>query len=180
MSEELDKRVEAAPPSGDDMPCDCTQRLTTGDMARLSGSTLRTVRFYEEEGLLQPVERNDGRHRLFPPQELQKLQLVLDLREAGLSLGDIKSLCALKSRCDDPAQASREMSALLEGQIEEMQRKIAKLRRLREELANMVSIISECRSCQDARFPTRCHECELLQRPHLPRAVHVLWNGTGT
>ena len=66
--------------------------LTTGDMARLSSNTLRTVRFYEEAGLLSPVQRTDGGHRLFPQSELRKLQLVSDLRAAGFSLEEIREM----------------------------------------------------------------------------------------
>ena len=55
-------------------------------MARLSESTLRTVRFYEQEGLIEPERRSACGHRLFSGRELLKLQLALDLREAGLSL----------------------------------------------------------------------------------------------
>ena len=61
--------------------------LTTGDMARKSGSTLRTVRFYEEAGILKPTQRTEGGHRLFEASELDKLRLVSDLRSAGFSLG---------------------------------------------------------------------------------------------
>jgi DNA-binding transcriptional MerR regulator len=146
-------------------------------MARLSGSTLRTVRFYEEEGLLTPAERSDNGHRLFAPEELQKLQLILDLREAGLSLGDIKSLFELKTRCDSPEEASKAMSEILERQLADMQRKIAKLRCLRDELVSTVSVISECRGCEDQRFPYYCHECDVLKQPDLPRAVRILWSG---
>ena len=149
--------------------------LTTGDMARLSGSTLRTVRFYEEAGLLCPVERSDGGHRMFHPRELSKLRLVLDLREVGLSLGEIKQLFSLKRGCGTPEQASKDMSAILENQVEMLQRKITILRRVREELVSMMAVISECRSCQDDRFPHRCHECDVLKRPDLPRAVRLLW-----
>jgi len=156
--------------------CGCKNLLTTGDMARLSGSTLRTVRFYQEEGLLCPAERSDGGHRLFPETELQKLQLALDLREAGLSLGDIKTLFALKSRCSEPEEASRRMADVLERQVEEMQHKIQKLRSLKSELASMVAVISECRSCDDRQFPKRCGECDVLKQQDLPRAVRVLWS----
>ncbi len=149
--------------------------LTTGDMARLSESTLRTVRFYEQEGLIQPVARTEGGHRHFTVDELQKLQLALDLREAGLSLQAIKDLFELKREAKSPEDASRRMSDVLESQIGEMQRKIAKLRCLREELVSMVSVISECRECNDQGFPVRCRDCEVLNRPELPRAVRVLW-----
>jgi DNA-binding transcriptional MerR regulator len=145
-------------------------------MARLSGSTLRTVRFYEEAGLLEPNERDEGCHRLFGDRELVKLQLILDLREAGLSLSDIKELFALKNTCSTATDASEKMSAILERQIGEMQKKIAKLRRLREELASTVVVINECRSCSDPRFPLACCDCEVLNRIDLPRAVRLLWS----
>lgn len=150
--------------------------LTTGDMARMTGSTLRTVRFYEEAGLLTAVARSDGGHRMFSDRERVKLQLVLDLREAGLSLSDIKELFELKNTCKTADDASQHMSEILERQIEDMQKKITKLRRLREELASTITVIRECRSCDDARFPLRCGDCEVLNRPDLPRAVRLLWS----
>ncbi|HJK98369.1 MAG TPA: MerR family transcriptional regulator [Polyangiaceae bacterium LLY-WYZ-14_1] len=154
--------------AGDDL-------LTTGDMARVTGCTLRTIRFYEEAGLLQPVSRNGGGHRLFAERQVQRLQLILDLREAGLSLNDIKRLFELKRQCMSPEEASAKMSHILESQVEEMQRKIRTLRRLRDELASTVSVISECASCEDVAFPSRCGRCEVLDRPHLPRAARLLW-----
>lgn len=150
--------------------------LTTGDMARETGSTLRTVRFYEEAGLLEPASRNDGGHRLFADDQLQKLRLILDLREAGLSLNEIKHLFQLKGQCRSPEEASTRLSELLGSQIDEMQRKIATLRRLREELASTVSVLTECMTCEDASFPSRCPKCEVLDRPQLPRAVRLLWD----
>lgn len=150
--------------------------LTTGDMARESGSTLRTVRFYEEEGLIAPQGRTGGGHRHFDPKELVKLQLALDLREAGLSLADIKRLFDLKTSCESPQEASREMQSVLEQQITEMQAKISNLRRLRDDLVSMVSVIDECKACEGRRFPLRCTECDVLARPDLSRALRVLWS----
>lgn len=149
--------------------------LTTGDMARLTESTLRTVRFYEEESLLRPISRSGNGHRLFERAQLQKLQLILDLRAAGLSLQDIKSLFALKSGCGSAEEASRRLSDLLETQIDEMQKKIATLRRLREELATTVSVLSECLDCERAEFPRPCQGCDVVNQPDVPRAVRLLW-----
>lgn len=149
--------------------------LTTGDMARLSGSTLRTVRFYEQEGLIHPQSRSDGGRRQFTTSELERLQLALDLREAGLSLTDIKSLFELKRKHPNPAAASSDISSLLNDQLEVMQQKIAKLRRLREELVTMVAVISECGACSGQQFPN-CGNCDVMDQPKLPRAVRVLWS----
>jgi DNA-binding transcriptional MerR regulator len=145
-------------------------------MARLTGSTLRTVRFYEEAGLLCPRGRSEGGHRLFDEGELLKLQLILDLREACLSLNDIKELFELKTTCASADEASERMSRILERQIDEMQKKIAKLRRLREELASTIAVISECHTCSRPSFPRPCAGCEVLQRADLPRAARLLWS----
>src|SRR5262245_5090197 len=102
----------------------CDGWLTTGDMARLSQTTLRTVRFYEEEGLIASREREDGCHRKFPPSELQKLQIISDLREAGFSLQDVKNLMALKGSCKTALQAASRMSSTLCSQLTELDRRI--------------------------------------------------------
>ena len=157
----------------------CGDLLTTGDMARLSASTLRTVRFYEQEGLIEPERRSACGHRLFSGRELMKLQLALDLREAGLSLQSIKELFSLKSDCACPEEASERMSNVLNEQIDTMQQKIAKLRKLREELTAMVSVLTECQSCEDGNFPLACGKCDVMGSPQVPRALRVLWHEHG-
>lgn len=150
--------------------------LTTGDMARMSASTLRTVRFYEQEGLIEPQKRSQGGHRLFTRSQLHRLQLALDLREAGVSLQGIKELFCLKAGSECPESATQRMSAVLGDHIDCMQKKIAKLRRLREELASMITVISECNTCEDRTFPRGCDDCDVLENPDGPRALRVLWH----
>lgn len=162
-------RTDADPSDG------CTDLLTTGDMARLSDSTLRTVRFYQQEGLIEPERRNHCGNRLFDQHELTKLQLALDLREAGLSLHDIKCLFALKAKASCPENASNEMAATLKAQIDNMEEKITKLRSLRDELCAMVSVIQSCQQCEDPKFPIGCGKCDVVADPKLPRALRILW-----
>ena len=149
--------------------------LTTGDMARKSQSTLRTVRFYQEAGLVEPTRRSAGGHRLFDHHQLHKLQLALGLREAGLSVQDIKTLYDLKDSFECPEAASSQMSTLLNEKIQCMQDKIASLKRLRSELTAMVAVISDCRQCEHEAFPASCEKCEVFDNPDLPRALKVLW-----
>ena len=150
--------------------------LSTGDLARACETTLRTVRFYEETGLVEPSSRSDGGHRMYDPGQREKLQLVMDLREAGLSIQDIKDLFVLKSRCGSANEASSRMTSTLECRINEMQRKIVVLRRLRDELASMVSVVRECGSCEHKEtFSKQCGNCDVMEREDLPRAMRLLW-----
>jgi DNA-binding transcriptional MerR regulator len=156
--------------------------LTTGDMARLSSNTLRTVRFYEEEDILHPVQRSDGGHRLFSQGELDKLLLVTDMRAAGLSLDEIKVILELRRTSKNGALASRKASEFLEAQTEAMRRKISVLQRLQEDFALACQIFAGCRHCEneDAQ-PPRCQFCGVLDKPAvLPRAVRVLWDVRGS
>ena len=149
--------------------------LTTGDMARRSGSTLRTVRFYEEAGLLSPDCRSDGGHRLFGARQLERLRLILDLREAGLSLGDIKTMFGFKHDCASACEASERMTGVLKRQVQELGAKIDTLTRLREDLTSMVSAIQSCAACNRESFPTGCGNCAVMRQDGLPRAMKLLW-----
>lgn len=155
-----------------------TALLTTGEMARLSNSTLRTVRFYEEEGILRPARRTDGGHRLFERTELDRLMLVTDLRMAGLSLDDIKAILEVKRAASSGSAAAESAIRVLGVRITELKEKLTVLDRLREDLEETSRIVSECLACQnETSFPDGCATCSVMTtHPTLPRSVRVLWS----
>lgn len=147
-------------------------------MARLSQNTLRTVRFYEESGLLKPVQRTEGGHRLFPTSELKKLKLVTDLRAGGFALDEIRGMLDAKRRNNCGADAAEDVIERLDDQIKAMADRIALLDRLVGELRSTRSLLGRCTSCtDDRRFPNACGECEVMTKAeNLPNAVSVLWS----
>ncbi|MCC6524781.1 MAG: MerR family transcriptional regulator [Polyangiaceae bacterium] len=152
--------------------------LTTGDMARLSNNTLRTVRFYEEAGILRPERRSAGGHRLFSQRELARLQFISDMRAAGLSLEEIRDLLALKQRAESGQQAASRAVGELEKQLTSLDERIALLTRLRDELARTHEILSGCKRCENHRnFPGQCDACgHIASQPELPQSMQVLWS----
>ncbi|HRI63713.1 MAG TPA: MerR family transcriptional regulator [Polyangium sp.] len=152
--------------------------LTTGEMARLSNSTLRTVRFYEEEGILRPAKRTEGGHRLFERTELDRLMLVTDLRMAGLSLDDIKAILEVKRAATSGTAAAESAIKVLGVRITELREKLTVLNRLRDDLEETSRIVSGCLACQnETSFPDGCAKCSVMtQHPALPRSVRVLWS----
>ncbi|MCS6858408.1 MAG: MerR family transcriptional regulator [Sandaracinaceae bacterium] len=149
--------------------------LSTGDLARACKTTVRTVRFYEEEGLIKPLLRSEGGHRLYGPAQASRLALIIELREAGMSLHEIKELLELKRSSSTPSDASERLSAMLERQIADVGAKVEMLQRLLEELMKTMSIIKECKPCQRGAFPNCCSECAVMQRKDLPRAMKLIW-----
>ncbi len=152
--------------------------LTTGDMARLSNSTLRTVRFYEEAKILHPTLRSEGGHRLFAEPELEKLLLVTDMRSAGLSLEQIKTILSLKEVSKTGAEASLRVGEFLNGQIKAMEEKVLVLRRLQEDFSQASDLFSKCNYCNNEdTYPSECGYCGVMDEPSmLPRTVRVLWS----
>jgi MerR family Zn(II)-responsive transcriptional regulator of zntA len=151
--------------------------LTTGEMARCSNNTLRTVRFYEEEGILRPARRTDGGHRLFPRSELDRLMLITDMRLAGLSLDEIKHILEVKQTGLSGSEAALQATQVLSGHIEELRDKLLVLTRLRDDLAATTDIMTACVTCHNTQFPSSCASCSVMASPAtLPRSMRVLWS----
>ncbi|MFE5208563.1 MerR family transcriptional regulator [Streptomyces sp. NPDC056600] len=64
--------------------------LTIGDLARATGLTVRTIRYWSDEGVLPPVARSTGGYRLYDAASVARLELIRTLRELDLGLGDVR------------------------------------------------------------------------------------------
>jgi DNA-binding transcriptional MerR regulator len=125
--------------------------LRIGDVARLVGTTPRTIRYYEEIGLLaEAPARPSGRHRLYTEAEVERMREVMRLKELlGVSLEELKTLLAAEeARAEVRAQLRREdvdperrrellVEALghIDRQLELVHRRAAELAKLDEELS---------------------------------------------
>lgn len=65
---------------------------TVQKLGRLAGVSARTLRYYDEIGLLKPARTNSAGYRLYGPAEVDRLQQILFYRELGLSLERIKEI----------------------------------------------------------------------------------------
>jgi len=65
-----------------------------GDLAKLTGLTVRTLRFYDQIGLFSPSSQTESGHRLYSEADLSRLHQILSLKELGLSLEEVKSVLA--------------------------------------------------------------------------------------
>ncbi|MBB4907220.1 DNA-binding transcriptional MerR regulator [Actinophytocola algeriensis] len=99
--------------------------LTIGELARRTGLTTRTIRFYSDEGLLPPADRTHAGYRLYDGESLARLELLRTLRELGLGLPDASAALAGKSSVADLA---RRHVALLDEQIRVLRLRRAVLR----------------------------------------------------
>ncbi len=144
--------------------------LSSGDLARSTGNTVRTIRFYEEEGLLKPAVVSEGGHRRYTEEELERLRLITDLRELGLSLCEIRSILELRTGCHSAAEFAIRFQQVLAGHLEQAQRRLERLRRVKKELLDALATIQDRLSSEGAE---QC-PCAVAESAGAPRIVKVL------
>ncbi len=144
--------------------------LSSGDLARATGNTVRTIRFYEEEGLLKPAEVSDGGHRRYTEDDLERLRLISDLRELGLSLCEIRSILEIRSGCHNAAEFAMRFQQVLAGHLDQAQRRLERLRRVKKELYDALAAIQERLSSSGVE---QC-PCAVAEAEGAPRIVKVL------
>ncbi len=83
--------------------------LTIGELARRTGLTTRTIRFYSDEGLLPPADRTHAGYRLYDGESLARLELLRTLRELGLGLPDASAALAGRASVADLARRHVEL-----------------------------------------------------------------------
>jgi len=98
-----------------------------GEVASFLTTSIRTIRYYEEEGLLEPI-RTSGGTRLYSELHVGRLQVILQLARSGLSLAEIKAISQARQCSHTGHESSQQVSTLLgqlstsiETQIEELQ-----------------------------------------------------------
>jgi len=105
--------------------------LTVTRLARACGLSRTTVLYYESIGLLKTARRNQGNYRLYSDADLQRLHQICIYRDAGLRLGDIRSIL------DRPRS---DAAAVLERRLAELGREIETLREHQKSIARILQI----------------------------------------
>jgi DNA-binding transcriptional MerR regulator len=84
-----------------------------GEVASRVGLSLRTVRYYEEAGLVRPSQRTDGGFRLYGEEEIERLLLVKQMKPLGFSLQEMRQLLKARDQLQrgEPGDASYERAA---------------------------------------------------------------------
>lgn len=119
-------------------------RIKIGDFVKLTGSTLKTVIYYHQIGLLAEPARSSGGYRLYGPAELTRMQLIKHLKDLGLDLKRIKEIlgdaraCASGRDKDDPKTLREVLQSLqteLQNEKNALEARIAKIEKLLREMA---------------------------------------------
>jgi MerR family copper efflux transcriptional regulator len=114
--------------------------LTIGALAQRTGSSVPTVRYDEEIGLLPKAKRGRGGQRLYDESDLKRLAFVRRCRDFALPIEKIRELISL---IDHPAQDCSKARDVAELQLSHVRKKLAELRALEDGLAHFATACAE-------------------------------------
>lgn len=138
---------------------DQVELLKIGDFAQLAGTNLRTLRYYEELGLLTPAARSQGKFRYYRPTDVNRVRFIRDLQELGLHLDSIRELAGPRLESESrEAFLGRVREALLEHErlLDERRRD---LEEQRDRVSAALERLAVCDSCPHSPSPENNH-CE--------------------
>jgi DNA-binding transcriptional MerR regulator len=150
--------------------------LKIGDFAKLAGTNLRTLRYYEELGLLAPASRSQGGFRYYRRTDINRLAMIQGLQELGLHLDRIRELMTTNPQCEDRAQFFNRIREALHEQDRLLAQRIADLQQQRERIAAATHKVHECENCK--HMPNagnnHCDPCAITGQP-LPPTLSALF-----
>lgn len=125
--------------------------LTIGQIARRTGIPAKTIRFYEEIGLLPRPPRGPNSYRRYSLADINRLLLLRRIRLLGLPLSTAKPLLigASDARCGD---VQRQLLSLVEQRLDAIDQEIAELHALRETVAGYQRALAACPPADNSTF----------------------------
>ncbi|WP_433381385.1 heavy metal-responsive transcriptional regulator [Streptosporangium sp. CA-115845] len=108
--------------------------MRIGILAARSGLTTKTIRFYEDTGLLPAPPRTPAGYRDYPPQTLTRLTFIRDAQTAGLTLAEIHSVLTIRDSGHPPCQ---HVTDLIDQHLTQVEQRLAELTHARAALHDL-------------------------------------------
>ena len=114
--------------------------MTVGEVAKKMGVTIRTLQYYDREGLLSPSAESKGGRRLYTDKDLITLHQIISLKSLGFSLDDIKERLISLETPADVANALTEQADDIRQKIEQLQASLSAIEQLKAEVLQMQTV----------------------------------------
>lgn len=114
--------------------------MTVGEVAKKMGVSVRTLQYYDREGLASPSSVSKGGRRLYTDKDIVRLHQILSLKHLGFSLNDIRDRLILLDTPEEVAGVLKEQAEVIRMQIERLKESLREIEALREEVLQMQTV----------------------------------------
>jgi DNA-binding transcriptional MerR regulator len=134
--------------------------LRIGDLARLTGKTVRAIHLYEELGLLQPATRSSGGFRLYDSSAAERVRWIDLLNGLGFSLHEMRDLLRSWWSAGLGPDAMEDLRGLFTRKLEETRENRRRFEQLEQELMAGLAYLETCRVCESPSGVKTCVSCQ--------------------
>lgn len=155
--------------------------IRIGQLAELSGVSVRSLRYYEELGLIKPAAHSQGGFRLYSEDELKKVDVINYLKELGLTLSEIQEIFNARKVNKSDREILNLIIKMLYEKLKLTEAKIEVLERIKRELSSTIEILGFC-EFRDFGNPILheqkelCERCDNLRsRSEIPKMLSIFF-----
>ncbi|HEY4745864.1 MAG TPA: MerR family transcriptional regulator [Desulfuromonadaceae bacterium] len=110
--------------------------VSIGELAKELGLTTRTLRYWEEVGIIEAAERADGANRGYTPYYARRIRFIMKLKELGLTIKEMQDLYAVYGEAKQTENMIPRLVEILDLHINKIDERMAKLSSLRKEIVD--------------------------------------------
>ena len=127
--------------------------MTVGELAKMTNTTVRTLQYYDREGLLKPSFKSEGGRRLYTYKDVVKLHQILSFKFLGFSLDDIKNRIVSLDSPNEVINILTKQASILQEKVNDLTQALEAVESLKEEI----------RQIHEVDFAKYAHIIELLR-----------------
>jgi DNA-binding transcriptional MerR regulator len=150
------------------------QYYKIGEVAELLEITVRAIRYYEEEALLEP-HRTKGGTRLYTDKHVARLKAINHLTENGFTLDVIRLIANTREECATGNEGSEKISEIIDNSINNIENKINKLKNLKKELSSAKTQVEKCSGCKNKPSSEGCPACPVNKNLNKIEVLNLVW-----
>lgn len=140
-----------------------TDYMKVGEVARRAGVSPRTVRYYEELGLLEPSGRSQGGFRLYTEDDLERLQIIEELKLLDFQLSGIREILLRRRRSSTGAESATAVAEWITAQVDRLDFLLDKYGGMKQDMQRTLAILDSCAVCNEKPSREICLACPAVK-----------------
>jgi DNA-binding transcriptional MerR regulator len=151
------------------------RRRKIGDVADMLATSIRAIRYYEEEGLLIPI-RSEGGTRFYSRRHIDRLRAILSLTKSGYSIEVIKALAQIREKYGTGHESQKAVSTRLDEMLADIGVQVRQLTELADQVSAAKKTVTKCSGCQNKPSTRGCPQCPVRQRLEEIELLNLVWD----
>ena len=149
--------------------------MKIGDVADLTGTSVQTLRFYENSGLIQ-AGRTPGGTRDYDEDAINRIRVIRTLGELGIPHKQLKALADIRPQSKTGNEASHKVTHELEAMNETLHQLKSLISKTIKDINRAESFVTQCYGCKKKPRRSICNSCEISEDINSSRIIKLIWD----